>query len=98
MLILLQILLRGRPIIFLKLFAAFSKSANVTHFFTNLFLNKTKEKLSKIELLTRGKNNKQLWHNCRKGVITASKIHNVLTKMNKILKPTGDCVNMWSLC
>ena len=58
----------------------------------------SKEKISKIELLTRGQSNNELWYNYRKGVITASKGHSVLTKMNKILKPTGGCVDMWSLC
>ena len=57
----------------------------------------SKEKISKIELLTRGQSNNELWYNYRKGVIRASKGHSVLTKMNKILKPTGGCVDMWSL-
>ena len=30
--------------------------------------------------------------------ITASKVHSVLTKMKKILKPTGGCVDMWLSC
>ena len=34
----------------------------------------------------------------RKGVIAALKAHSVFTKMNKILKPAGGCVDMWSLC
>ena len=34
----------------------------------------------------------------RKGVITVLKAHSVFTKMNKLLKPTGGCVDMWSLC
>ena len=46
-----------------------------------------KEKISKSELLTRDQNNNKLWYNYRKGVITDSKAHPVLTKMNKILKP-----------
>ena len=56
------------------------------------------EKISKTELLTRRQSNNKLWYNYRKGVITASKAHSVLTKMNKILKPTGGCVDVWSLC
>ena len=58
----------------------------------------SKEKVSKIELLTRGQNNNKLWYNYRKGVIAALKVHSFLTKMNKILKPTGGCADMWSLC
>ena len=48
-----------------------SKSANGEEFFGNLFIDMSKEKISKTELLTRGK-----------GVITASKARSVLTKMN----------------
>ena len=39
-----------------------------------------------------------MWYNYRKGVITASKVLSVLTEMNKILKPTGGCVNIRSIC
>ena len=39
-----------------------------------------------------------MWYNYRKEVITGSKAHSVLTEMNKILKPAGVCVDMWSLC
>ena len=59
-----------------------SKSANAEDFFANLFASMSKEKISKIELLTRGQNNKKLWYNFRKGGITASKAHSILTKMN----------------
>ena len=58
----------------------------------------SKEKVSKIELLTKGKNNKKLRYNYRKGVITASKASSDLTKMDKIFQSTGGCVDMWSLC
>ena len=58
----------------------------------------SREKISKTELLTRGQSNNKLWYNYRKGVITASKAHSVLTKMNKILKPPGGCVDVWPLC
>ena len=66
-----------------------SISANVEDFFANLFVNMSKENISKIELLRRGHSNNKLWYNYRKGVITASKSHFALTKMNKILKPTS---------
>ena len=71
-----------------------SSSANVEDFFPNLFVDMPKEKRSKIELLTRGQNNNKLWYNYRKGVIAASKASSILTKMNKILKPTGGCVDV----
>ena len=58
----------------------------------------SKDEISKIELLKRGKNSNKLWYNYKKGVIDPSEAHSVLTKMNKILKPTGGCVDIWSLC
>ena len=88
---------------FLKVFALFTTGL-VDHqlmlriFFCKFVSRHVKRKISKIELLTRGQNNNKLWYNYRKGVITASKAHSNLTKMNKILKPTGGCVNMWLLC
>ena len=57
----------------------------------------SKEKISKIELLTKRQNNNEIWYNYRKGVITASKGHFIVTKINKVLKSTGGCVSMWSL-
>ena len=71
-----------------------SKSAILEDFFENLFVDMSKEKILKIELLTRGQSNNELWYNYRKGVITTSKAQKliVLTKMNKILKPTSGYV------
>ena len=43
----------------------------------------TSERISKTEAQTRGQNQNQLWYACRKGVITASKAHEVFTKMKK---------------
>ena len=74
-----------------------SKSANVEDFFANLLADMFKENISIMELRTRGQNTNKLWSNYRKGAITASKTHSVLTKLNKILKSTGVCVDMWSL-
>ena len=36
-----------------------------------------------------------MWFYFRKGVVTASKFHNVLTKMAKISKGGGDMVVIW---
>ena len=58
----------------------------------------SKEKISKTELLTRRQNNNKYCYHYRKAVVTASKAHSVLSLMNKIVKPTGPCVDMWSLC
>ena len=33
-----------------------------------------------------------------KELLESKKAHSVLTKINKILKFTGGCVNMWPLC
>ena len=89
-------LVKHQPGDFLKIFADLTIGlADAEDFFANLFDDMSKEKISKIELLTRGQTNNKLWYNCRKVVITAQ---SVLTKMNKILKPTGGCVDMWSLC
>ena len=100
--ILLQLLLSGRLMKFLKIFPAFTiglvNQLILMIFFANLFVNMSKEKISKTELLTRELNNNKQLYICRKGVITASKVYSVLTKMNKILKHTGGCVDMWSSC
>ena len=61
-------------------------------------MDMSKEKISKFELLARGQSNDKLWYNYRKGVITASKVHSLLIKMNEIWKPTGGFVDMWSVC
>ena len=40
-----------------------SKSGNVEGSFANLFVDMSKEKMSKTELLTKGQNNNKLWYN-----------------------------------
>ena len=75
-----------------------SKSANIEDFFGKFICPHAKRKISKTELLIRGQNDNKFWYNYRKGVITASKAHSVLTKMNKILKSGSGCIDMWSLC
>ena len=37
------------------------------------------------------------WYLCQEGVITASKAHEVITKMKKVRKGGGGVVNIWSL-
>ena len=63
-------------------------------FFANLYVDMSKEKIAKTELLTRRQNYNKLCYKYRKRVIAASKAHSVLTKMNSILKFTGGCINM----
>ena len=66
-------------------------------FFENLKTFMTSKNISKIEAQTRGQNQNQLWYACKKGVITASKAHDVFTKMKKEIKGTGGYVNLWAL-
>ena len=55
------------------------------------------EKIRQIELCTRGQCCNEQWYLCRKGVITASKAIEVITKMRKVRKGGGGVVNIWSL-
>ena len=66
-------------------------SGSNSSFFENL------KHISKIEAQRRGKNQNQLWYSSRKGVITASKVHEVFTKMKMVIKGTGGYVNLWAL-
>ena len=55
------------------------------------------EKIRQIGLCIRGQCCNELWHLCRKGVITTSKAHEVITEMKKFRKGDGCVVNIWSL-
>ena len=44
------------------------------------------EKIRQIEVCTRGQFYNEQWYLCRKGVTTASKAHEVITKMKKVRK------------
>ena len=57
-----------------------------------------KDVIKKIEILTRGQAANKCWHTFRKGVVTASKGHDIKTKMEKI-KSQGDLtkVNLWNI-
>ena len=55
------------------------------------------EKIKQIEVCTRGQCSNEQWYLCRKGVITASKTHEVITKMKKVRKGGWGAVNIWSL-
>ena len=69
-----------------QLYDWISKSADVEDFFANLVYNMSKEKISKIELLTRGQKNNELWYNYRKGVITASKAHSIFPGLFSVIQ------------
>ena len=71
-------------------------SSNVLSFFHNLQQQMTPENIMKIEHLTIGQNESENWHLYRKYVITASKSHDVLTKMRKV-KGGVASLNMWSV-
>ena len=61
-------------------------SENKEQFKINLTLNMTKDNIEKIEKITQGQSDNNLWFSFRKGVVTASKSHDILTKMNKLSK------------
>jgi len=67
------------------------------HFMENVLSLMTKENIKQIEIVTRGQSSCENWYVYRKGVITASKAHEVLTKMDKIIKGGSNYINMWSL-
>ena len=63
--------------------------------FTKIFpKHDTGENIIRIEKLTRGQSGNQHWFNFRKAVITGSKGHEVMTKVQK---PTGGYIDMYSI-
>ena len=64
-------------------------------FLETMISNMNETNLKEIEILTRGQSDNDAWFNYRKGVITASKAHEVLTKMEKM--ESMRAANMWSL-
>ena len=69
-------------------------SSDVDSFFENLE-QISQDIITKIEVLTRGQSNNEAWYDCRKGVVTASKAHDILTRMRKF---KGDnTLNLWNL-
>ena len=71
-------------------------SETETSFYENLKHNFNKKNINRIEMLTRGQSSNDAWYRFRKGVITASKCHEVLTKMKK-LKRGATNVNTFAL-
>ena len=69
-------------------------SNSAEQFMENLFVNLGEDKIAIVEKITRGQNTNELWFQFRKGVITASKAHEVKTKMSKA---NVDDKSMWSL-
>ena len=51
------------------------------------------EKIRQIEICTRGQHYNNQWYLCRKGVIIASKAHEITTKMKKVRNWGGGAVN-----
>ena len=56
-----------------------------------------KQNINSIEIATQGQNENNSWFIYRKGVITASKAHDVLAKVRKYEKRAGGTIDMWSL-
>ena len=65
-------------------------------FFTNIKENFCSGVIAKIEIATRGQSDNSLWFSFRKGIITASKSHEVMTKMKKVVSGGEGVVNLWS--
>lgn len=65
-------------------------------FYDNLAMNLTVDNIVRVEQLTRGQSDNEAWYSFRRGVITASKCHDVVTKMRK-LKADGSIINVFSL-
>ena len=72
-------------------------SDSITSFTSNLTTIMTVENIKKIETSTRGQSSNESWYHHRKGVITASKCHDVHTKMVKVNKCHTSTVDMWPL-
>ena len=71
-------------------------SKNMSDFKENLGVF-TKENIETIEKLTIGQNENEHWYEYRKCLITASKPHDVVTKMAKVQKGGGEIISIWSL-
>ena len=61
------------------------------------YLQQMTNDVEEMEKSTRGQDNNTLWFEFRKVVITASKCHDILTKMTKVLKGGGGCIDMYSV-
>ena len=72
-------------------------SSSKVEFVDNMLANMTDEYIAEIEIITRGQSDNEAWFNFRKGVITASKAHDVLTKIEKVRNKKGGVISMWSL-
>lgn len=70
-------------------------SCDEESFFKNL--EGIKKDIIRIEEATRGQSSNPSWFDFRKGVITASKVHEVKTKMNKVLLKKGSDKSIWNL-
>ena len=72
-------------------------SSSKGDFYDNLALNLTTSNITRIEQITRGQSENESWYSFRKGVITASKGHDVITKMKKVKKGGFEVINTFSL-
>ena len=72
-------------------------SESSAEFFQKLMANMTEKNIYQIEKMTQDQSDCDMWFYFRKGVVTASKFHNVLTKMAKISKGGGVYVDIFQL-
>ena len=71
-------------------------SRTCDEFFTNIKENFCSRVIAEIEMATRDQSDNSLWFSFRKGIITALKSHEVMTKMRKVVSGGGGAVNLWS--
>lgn len=71
-------------------------SENINTFKANLSKNMTLDNINLIEKCTHGQSSNETWYHFRKGVVTASKSHDVFTKMTKVNKGCIS-VDLWPL-
>ena len=70
-------------------------STSRQEFKENLEANMKDENIKKIQMLTLGQSENTLWFTYRKGVITASISHDILSKMKKVKRGGGGVINMF---
>jgi hypothetical protein len=72
-------------------------SDSIKSFEENLITNMSANSIKDIEEVSRGQSANELWFAFRKGVITASRAHDVLAKMKKTRKYGNKHIDTWSL-
>ena len=69
-------------------------SHSVEEFFANIKVNFSVTSIGQIQMITKGQSDNTAWFQFSKGTITASKSHEIKTKMEKIVKAGSGYVNI----